>query len=176
MVYVVSFLLALLVTWDFARQLARYPWAFYAGAVALDACAVAAAAFGLEGGVWGFVHDMVGEGVLAFFLFVVGAFLSTFVLNPVRPSKYLKADRAHFAGFVGAMVWGVGTGINFVAAGAAGAAIAFGLGQGATLVSALWGIFVWREFSGAPKVVHCLNAAFAILFVCGLVSLILAGA
>ena len=112
----------------------------------------------------------------AFFLFVVGAFLSTFALNPVPPRAYFGGGRVHLAGFLGAMVWVVGTGINFVAAGPAGAAIAFGLGQGATLVSAIWGIFIWKEFRGAPKAVHVLNAAFAVLFVCGLVSLILAGA
>ena len=112
----------------------------------------------------------------AFFLFVVGTFLSTFALNPVSPRKYFGGGRAHLAGFLGAAVWGVGTGISFVAAGPAGAAIAFGLGQGATLVSAIWGIFVWREFRGAPKSVAVLNAVFALLFVAGLAALIQAGA
>ena len=112
----------------------------------------------------------------AFFLFVVGTFLSTFALNPVSPRKYFGGGKAHLAGFLGAAVWGVGTGISFVAAGPAGAAIAFGLGQGATLVSAIWGIFVWREFRGAPKSVTVLNAAFALLFVAGLAALIRAGA
>ena len=73
-------------------------------------------------------------------------------------------------------VWDIGTGISFVAAGPAGAAIAFGLGQGATLVSAIWGIFVWREFKGAPKSAAVLNAVFFILFVAGLAALIKAGA
>lgn len=112
----------------------------------------------------------------AFFLFVLGAFLSTFVLNPVNPKKYLDGGARHLAGIGGAMVWGVGTGISFVAAGPAGAAIAFGLGQGATLVSAIWGIFVWREFKGAPKSVTVLNAVFFMLFAAGLAALIKAGA
>lgn len=43
--------------------------------------------------------------------------------------------------------------------GKAGAAISYGLGQGATLVSALWGILIWREFKGAPKVSNQLNIA-----------------
>ena len=112
----------------------------------------------------------------AFFLFVVGTFISTFVLNPVSPRKYFGGGRAHLAGFLGAAVWGVGTGISFVAAGPAGAAIAFGLGQGATLVSAIWGVFIWREFKGAPRICTALNVAFGILFVAGLAALIKAGA
>ena len=112
----------------------------------------------------------------AFFLFVVGTFLSTFVLNPVRPSAYFKGGKLHFAGLLGATVWGVGTCLSFVSAGPAGAAIAFGLGQGATLVSAVWGIFVWREFKDVPKSVAMLNAVFFILFVAGLAALIKAGA
>ena len=112
----------------------------------------------------------------AFFLFVVGTFLSTFALHPVSPRKYFGGGRTHLAGFLGAAVWGVGTGISFVAAGPAGAAIAFGLGQGATLVSAIWGVFIWREFKGAPRICTALNVAFGILFVAGLAALIKAGA
>lgn len=112
----------------------------------------------------------------AFFLFVVGTFVSTFALNPVSPRKYFGGGKAHLAGSLGAVVWDIGTGISFVAAGPAGAAIAFGLGQGATLVSAIWGIFVWREFKGAPKSAAVLNAVFFILFVAGLAALIKAGA
>ena len=112
----------------------------------------------------------------AFFLFVVGTFLSTFALNPISPRKYFGGGKAHLAGFLGSAVWGVGTGISFVAAGSAGAAIAFGLGQGATLVSAIWGVFIWREFKGAPRICTALNIAFGILFVAGLAALIKAGA
>ena len=41
---------------------------------------------------------------------------------------------------------------NFVASGAhlVGPAVSYSIGQGATMVSACWGIFVWHEFSGAP--------------------------
>ncbi len=113
---------------------------------------------------------------VAFFLFVAGTFLSTFFLTPVSPSAYFKGGKVHLAGLLGATVWGVGTCLSFVSAGPAGAAIAFGLGQGATLVSALWGIFVWREFKDAPKAVSVLNAVFFALFVAGLAALIKAGA
>ena len=55
------------------------------------------------------------------------------------------------------------------------AAIAYALGQGATLVSALWGILVWREFKGAPMKSALLNLAMIVLFVAGLSILIVAG-
>ena len=58
----------------------------------------------------------------------------------------------------------------------AGAAISYGLGQGATLVSALWGILIWKEFKGAPAISNRLNVGMFILFVIGLGFLIYAGA
>ena len=112
----------------------------------------------------------------AFFLFVAGTFLSTFVLNPVKPSAYFSGGKVHLAGLLGAAIWAAGTCLSFVSAGPAGAAIAFGLGQGATLVSAIWGIFVWREFKDAPRAAAVLNAVFFMFFVAGLAALIKAGA
>ena len=50
----------------------------------------------------------------------------------------------------------------------AGAAISYGLGQGATLVSALWGILIWKEFKGAPKSSDRLNVMMFVLFLIGL--------
>lgn len=63
-----------------------------------------------------------------------------------------------------------------IASGKAGAAISYGLGQGATLVSALWGIVIWKEFRGAPRVSARLNAGMFVLFLVGLGLLIYAGA
>ena len=40
--------------------------------------------------------------------------------------------------------------LSIVAAGKASYAISYGLGQGATMVAAFWGVFVWQEFSEAP--------------------------
>ena len=77
---------------------------------------------------------------------------------------------------LGGLIWGLGNGINLVAAGKAGPAISYGLGQGATLVSALWGILVWKEFAGAPRTSHVLNLAMILLFVAGLACLVKAGA
>ncbi|MCQ2389307.1 MAG: multidrug DMT transporter permease [Kiritimatiellae bacterium] len=122
-----------------------------------------------------------------FFVFSAGIFLSNFVWNtiamkkpvsgePVPPGSYFKGGfPIHLVGALGGAIWGLGTLLSFVTAGAAGKAISYALGQGATLVSALWGILVWKEFAGAPKASHALNAAMLVLFVAGLALLVLAG-
>ena len=122
----------------------------------------------------------------AFFVFALGIFASNFVFNaiamrhpvsgaPITEREYFKGGFAiHLVGVLGGLVWGLGNGISLVAAGKAGAAISYGLGQGATLVSALWGILVWREFRGAPKKAGALNIAMFLLFLAGLGLIIVA--
>ena len=39
---------------------------------------------------------------------------------------------------------------NLIASGRAGFAISYGLGQGATMIAAFWGVFIWKEFRTAP--------------------------
>ena len=39
---------------------------------------------------------------------------------------------------------------NVIASSVAGPAISYALGQGATLVAAIWGLVIWREFRSAP--------------------------
>ena len=126
----------------------------------------------------------------AFFVFAIGIFLSNFVWNtiamrrPVQGEPIRDGARRYFAGsfpthLVGALggaIWSLGTLLSFVTAGAASPAIAYALGQGATLVSALWGILVWKEFAGAPRAASFLNLAMFALFVAGLAVLIVAGA
>ena len=126
----------------------------------------------------------------AFFVFSVGIFLSNFLWNtiamrrPVQGEPILDGAKRYFGGsfpthLVGALggaIWGLGTLLSFVTAGAASPAIAYALGQGATLVSALWGILIWKEFAGAPKKSAVLNFAMFVLFVAGLAVLIKAGA
>ena len=124
----------------------------------------------------------------AFFFFFVGVFASTFLFNgiamrkpvtgePISGREYFKGKLpVHLVGILGGLIWGLGNGINLVAAGKAGTAISYGLGQGATLVSALWGILVWKEFAGAPRTSHVLNLAMILLFVAGLACLVKAGA
>ena len=124
----------------------------------------------------------------AFFLFTLGVFVSNFVFNtimmkkpvsgkPVNASEWFKGGMlVHLVGVLGGCIWATGTLLSFVTAGTAGAAIAYALGQGATLVSALWGILVWKEFAGAPRKSAVLNFAMIVLFVAGLALLVKAGA
>jgi len=122
----------------------------------------------------------------AFFVFALGIFVSNFVFNtiamkkpvsgdPVAVADYFKGGVVHLTGALGGCIWGLGTLLSFVTAGAAGPAIAYALGQGATLVSALWGILVWKEFAGAPAASHRLNLLMIVLFAAGLASLVVAG-
>ena len=123
----------------------------------------------------------------AFFVFALGIFASNFIFNaiamrhpvagaPITEKEYFKGGfKIHLVGVLGGLVWGLGNGINLVAAGKAGAAISYGLGQGATLVSALWGILIWKEFKGAPKRAAALNFAMFFLFLIGLGLIIKAG-
>ncbi|MBQ8286273.1 MAG: hypothetical protein IJZ10_08215 [Thermoguttaceae bacterium] len=92
-----------------------------------------------------------------------------FVGEPVEKGAYFKGSlRNHFWGWIGGAVWAVGMTFSVVAAGAVSMAIAYGLGQGATLVSAIWGVFIWREFKGASKDVVRMLAAMFVFFVVGL--------
>ncbi|HEX2394839.1 MAG TPA: multidrug DMT transporter permease [Bacteroidales bacterium] len=124
----------------------------------------------------------------AFFFFVLGIAASNFIFNtilmkkpiegePVNFGQYFKAGaKGHLAGLLGGMIWAVGTSLSLIAAGKAGYAISFGLGQGATLIGALWGVFIWKEFKAAPKGTNLLLALMFLLFVAGLGLIIVAGA
>jgi glucose uptake protein len=77
-------------------------------------------------------------------------------------------------GVLGGAIWGVGNLFSFIAFGIAGPAISYGLGQGATLVAALWGVFVWREFRNAPRGTGLLLALMFAGYVIGLTLVIAA--
>jgi len=65
--------------------------------------------------------------------------------------------------------------LSYIAAGKAGAAISYGLGQGATMVAAFWGVFVWKEFKGATKGINLLLLLMFLLFTSGLILIIMSG-
>ncbi|KAF5065313.1 Ureide permease [anaerobic digester metagenome] len=131
------------------------------------------------------------EGMLtpygAFFIFSIGILASNFILNtlvmkkpfvgnPVNYSQYFKGNlKTHLVGVLGGVIWGVGTAFSYIAAGKAGAAISYGLGQGATLVAALWGVFIWKEFKNSSKATNKLLIWMFILFILGIISIIYAG-
>ena len=82
----------------------------------------------------------------------------------------------HFWGVLGGMFWAVGTISNFAASYAqlVGPATSYALGQGATMVGAIWDVFVWKEFRGArPDVIRLLTLMF-IFFLLGLTCVALA--
>jgi glucose uptake protein len=70
---------------------------------------------------------------------------------------------------LGGAIWCTGGVANFVASGAhlVGPAVSYSIGQGATMVSACWGVFVWREFAGAPRAAKLLLLLMFILFPAG---------
>ena len=119
-------------------------------------------------------------------VFSVGIFLSNFVLNtiimkwpfvgsPVSFSDYFKGGaRTHLTGVLGGIIWGIGMSFNIIASGHAGFAISYGLGQGATMVAALWGVFIWKEFRAAPEGTSKLLAAMFVCFLAGLSLIIFA--
>jgi len=121
--------------------------------------------------------------------FAFGVLLSTVPANlllmakpldgkpPVRGSGYWSAPfRWHLAGLLGGAVWCLGAVANFVASGAhlVGPAVSYSIGQGATMVSACWGVFVWHEFAGAPRSAKRLLLFMFIFFVLGLCAVALA--
>jgi len=119
------------------------------------------------------------------FVFAAGVFLSTFVFNlffmnlpvqgePVEILDYFRGSlRVHLLGLLGGIIWYTGAIANFVAASAAeevqvGPAISYAIGQGATMVSALWGILLWKEFAGADTRAKSLLVLMFALFLTGL--------
>jgi glucose uptake protein len=76
--------------------------------------------------------------------------------------------RLHLIGILGGMIWNVGMSFSIIASAAAGPALSYGLGQGATMVGAVWGVFIWKEFKGAPLGTGRLLAAMFVLYLVGL--------
>jgi glucose uptake protein len=95
----------------------------------------------------------------ALVLFAAGLLASNILVNTIfmRAGKVSFGDyfrgraRLHSLGFLGGCIWMLALSANVIASGVAGPAISYALGQGATLVAAIWGVFIWREFVHAPK-------------------------
>jgi glucose uptake protein len=131
------------------------------------------------------IADPVNAGKLtpytALVLFALGLFVSSFVFNtvvmvrpfsglPVPLGDYFRrgTPRLHLVGILGGMIWGVGMALSIIAGDKAGYAISYGLGQGATMVAAFWGVFIWREFKTAPRGTEKLLFLMFVFFVVGL--------
>ncbi|MDF1574064.1 MAG: GRP family sugar transporter [Bacteroidales bacterium] len=113
-------------------------------------------------------------------IFAVGLLLSNFFWNtffmykPVTGEKasyrdyFKKGDTGlHLIGILGGVIWSLGMTFSIIAAEQAGFAISYGLGQGATLIAALWGVFIWKEF-GKAEGLKGLIAAMFLFFLVGL--------
>ena len=123
-----------------------------------------------------------------FFVFSLGAVVSNFPMNyalmrrpvsgqPLQMKDYFKGRMSlHAWGILGGVVWGIGTIANFAASYVPmiGPATSFSLGEGNTMISAIWGIFVWKEFHGAGKRVKVLLAIMFLFFILGLSCIALA--
>lgn len=122
----------------------------------------------------------------AVFVFAIAVFLSNFLWNtfmmkkplvgaPVTFSDYFKGGfNAHLTGLLGGVIWGVGMSLSLIASGRAGFAISYGLGQGATMVAAFWGVFIWKEFRAAPAGTFRLLTAMFACFLVGLALIVVA--
>ncbi len=121
----------------------------------------------------------------AIVLFSLGLLLSNFLWNSIMMVKPFTGDpvpfgdyftqgnlRLHLVGILGGMIWNVGMSFSIIASTKAGAALSYGLGQGATMIGAFWGVFIWKEFKGAPKGTHGLLAAMFAFYLVGLAILI----
>jgi glucose uptake protein len=124
----------------------------------------------------------------AIFFFSVGVLLSNLLFNylimkwpfegkPLSFKDYRKGSfEAHLNGVLGGVIWNIGMSMSIIASGKAGFAISYGLGQGATLIAALWGVFIWKEFKGASKSVNSLIVFMFLAYLAGLALLVYAGA
>jgi len=137
--------------------------------------------------------SMTGTGALgpyaAVFFFAIGVGASAIPFNwllmrkpldgrePVSFAGYIKAPTLfHLWGILGGGIWCTGAVLNFVASEAhkVGPAVSYSIGQGATMISACWGVFVWEEFASAPVRSKAFLGWMFILFLCGLASIAVA--
>lgn len=130
-----------------------------------------------------FVSPEVGKltPYTALVIFSIGLFLSNFFFNTVNMYKpisgnavtykdYFKlgSPKLHGIGILGGVIWGIGMSFSIIASEQAGPAIAYGLGQGATLVAAIWGVFIWKEFKNLPSSKNWLIYAMFLCFIIGI--------
>lgn len=93
-----------------------------------------------------------------------------FIGEPASMKGYLEGPRSwHIMGLLAGAIWCIGTVANFVSAGLVGVAISWGIGSGAPMVGALWGILLWKEFKGADVYSRTLITLSLILYTTGVV-------
>ncbi|MCX6909550.1 MAG: multidrug DMT transporter permease [Verrucomicrobia bacterium] len=121
----------------------------------------------------------------AIVLFSAGLLASNFIWNSIVMAKPFSGEpvtyrdyftkgnaRLHLIGILGGIIWNVGMSFSIIASTTAGPALSYGLGQGATMVGAFWGVFIWKEFKGAPAGTGKLLGAMFLFYFIGLAVLI----
>lgn len=121
----------------------------------------------------------------AIVVFSAGVLASNFLWNSIMMVRPLSgvpvpfrdyftrgSARLHAIGIAGGAIWSLGMGFSIIASTAAGPALSYGLGQGATMVGALWGVFIWKEFKGAPEGTGQLLGAMFAFYAIGLAILV----
>ena len=123
----------------------------------------------------------------AIVIFTFGVLISNFVFNTIVMKKpfvgtavsykqYFAGDfKTHLVGVLGGCIWCLGTALSYITAEKAGPAVSYALGQGAPMIAAIWGVFIWQEFKGAKKGVYGLLAAMFCFFIAGLAAIVIAG-
>lgn len=123
----------------------------------------------------------------AIFIFSVGVLMSNLIFNtyvmrkpfvgvPVTYGEYFKGPaKTHLVGMLGGAIWCLGTALSYIAAGKAGPAISYALGQGAPMIAAIWGVFIWKEFKGADRKTKTLLTVMFLFFIAGLATIVASG-
>ncbi len=120
-------------------------------------------------------------------LFATGLVLSNFLLNsllmlrpfagdPVPFTDYINkgSTKLHAIGILGGLIWCIGMSFSNLASGAAGPSISYGLVQACTMIAAIWGVFIWKEFKNASPGTGKLIALMFISYCVGIGLLIAA--
>jgi len=122
----------------------------------------------------------------ALVLFALGVVISNFLFNallmyfPIYGSRlsikdYFKGStKDHAIGVLGGVIWHIGMSLNIIASTKASPAISYGLGQGATIIAAIWGIFIWKEFANASKKTFKKLYFMLFLYLAGIILIIMA--
>jgi len=121
----------------------------------------------------------------AVLMYSAGSLVSNLVFNrylmshPFKGAKVTYSDyfspgtmKFHAIGALGGVINGIGVTASFVASKAASPAIAYGLGQGGTMIAAIWGVFVWKECKGATPGTKWMIAFMFMFFLSGLILLV----
>lgn len=112
--------------------------------------------------------------------FTLGALVTTIMFNPIVMRFPVQGDpvtfkqyfsgapKNHLIGLLGGLIWASGMAVSFMAVGSANPAVSYSLSNASPVVAILWGVFVWKEFKGAPKGTNLILTTMFVLFLMAL--------